>query len=84
MSDTSYKTMIDIENLNILQKYIILLLGADGSKPIPSFEHLEHMIFLCAKLEPELQEFLDRHSSEQKETDMVKSSQLGFEVPEHE
>ena len=67
MIDTSYNTKIDVENLNVLQKYIILLLGADDSRPIPSFEHLEHMIFLCAKNDPELQEFLDRHSSEQKE-----------------
>ena len=48
------------EEVSILDKYIIMLLGVDD-KPIPSLTHLKGMLILCAKIDPELQKYLDEH-----------------------
>ena len=48
------------EEISILDKYIIMLLGVDD-KPIPSLTHLKGMLILCAKIDPELQKYLDEH-----------------------
>jgi len=53
----------EMRELNVLEKYILLLLNANDGEPIQSMLHLESMIFLCARNDPELQEYLDSHSS---------------------
>jgi len=49
-----------IKNLSILDKYIIMLLAVDDG-PIPSLTHLKGELIMCAKLDPELQKYLDEH-----------------------
>lgn len=50
-----------IENLSILEKYIIMLLGVNQAEPIPDLLHLKAELLLCAKIDPELQKYLDEH-----------------------
>ena len=49
-----------IKNLSILDKYIIMLLAVDD-RPIPSLTHLKGELIICAKIDPELQKYLDEH-----------------------
>ncbi len=49
-----------MREFNPLEKAIILLLYAKDSEPISSLDHLEAMIFLYAKNNPELEEFLKK------------------------
>jgi len=51
--------MIKMRELNVLERYILMLLNANDNEPIQSVPHLEAMIFLCARNDPELQEYLD-------------------------
>ena len=52
-----------MRDFNVLEKYIMMLLNANDGKPITSMVHLEAMLVLCARNFPELQEYLDSHSS---------------------
>lgn len=49
-----------VKNLSILDKYIIMLLGVDD-KPIPDLLHLKAELFVMARVDPELQKYLDEH-----------------------
>jgi len=46
----------------LIGKYMIMILGADDAKPVPSAEHLEWELFLLAKsgVAPGLMEAMER------------------------
>jgi len=50
--------MQHIDNLEIVERYIILLLGAE-SNPIPSEIHIQKELFVLSKIKPVIQNFLN-------------------------
>lgn len=45
--------------ISVLEKYIILLLGVDDT-PVDLL-HMRAMLFMLAKVDPELQAYIDEH-----------------------
>ena len=50
-----------MREFNILEKHLLLILNEKEQESITSMEHLEAILFLCARNKPELQEYLDSH-----------------------
>lgn len=48
------------EELSILEKDIILILNGNNREPVDML-HLKAMLYLLAKIDPELQKYIDDH-----------------------
>jgi hypothetical protein len=47
-----------MESLEVIERYIILLLGAKPESPVPTPTHLQKEIFLLAKANPKIEKFV--------------------------
>lgn len=51
--------MSSSSNLQVIEEFIILLLGSDQTKPIPSHTHLQKEIFILSEANPKLKSVME-------------------------